>query len=91
MATTITPATQARIEEQERGRHARLLQRASAMRLAYDHDYVSPDGMIVWQPDQQGCCEVVEPGRCSCQEFRVWRSCPHHALLIELTGIEVAA
>ena len=83
---TITPEIEARISEQERGRHARLLQRARTMGLAYDHDYISPSGMIVWQPDQQGRCEVVEPDRCSCHEFRVWRSCPHHALMIELTS-----
>ena len=84
---TITPAIQQRISEQEHGRHARLLQRAQAMRLAYDHDYISPDGMIVWQPGQRGRCEVVELSRCSCQEFRVWRSCPHMALFLEMTTV----
>lgn len=82
---TITPQIQQRIDEQERGRHARLLQRAAAMRLTYDHDYVSPDGMIVWQPDHRGRCEVVESTRCSCREFELWRSCPHMALFLEMT------
>lgn len=47
---TMSPEIRQRIEEQERGRRARLLQRAAAMRLAYDHDYISPEGMIVSQP-----------------------------------------
>ena len=88
---TITPAIQQRIDEQERGRQRRLLQRAEAMRLAYDRDYISPDGMIVWQPDQRGRCEVVEPSRCSCREFELWQSCPHMALFLDTIRNEVSA
>ena len=83
---TITQEVVARISEQQQGRHRRLLQRARDMQLMVDQDYISADGMIVWQPSQQGRCEVVEPDRCSCHEFRVWRSCPHHALLVEMTS-----
>ena len=85
---TITPAIQQRIEEQERGRHARLLNRAKAMNLITSPDYCTPNGCLVWEPTIQGRCNVVTAEACTCREFAIHGDCPHHALMIEMTGAQ---
>lgn len=75
-----------RIAEVERGRHARLLARAQALRLMVDPDYCRADACIVWSPINRGRCEVVSMDSCSCREFRLWGACPHHAAVVEALG-----
>lgn len=75
-----------RIAEVERGRHARLLKRAQALRLMVDPDYCRADACIVWSPLKRGRCEVVSMESCSCREFRLWGACPHHAAVVEALG-----
>ena len=85
MALTITAEIQHRIDEQELGRHRRLLQRARDMRLVASPDYCTPTSCMMWEPTIQGRCELVSASECSCREFALHGSCPHHALMIELT------
>lgn len=75
-----------RIAEMERGRDARLLARARAMRLMVDPDYCQPDACIVWSVNNDGRCEVVTMESCSCREFRLWGCCPHHAAVTKVLG-----
>lgn len=86
MVVTISPDTEARILEAEQGRHRRLLARAHAMQLQADPDYCRADACVMWQPAVLGRCEVVSLEGCSCHEYKLWRHCPHFALLNELTG-----
>lgn len=80
----ITPAVQQRIEEQERGRHARLLQRARAMHVKVDVNYCAATSCTMWEPAVQGRCNVVTQDECSCREFALWGDCPHHTLFLEI-------
>lgn len=79
------PVTE-RIAEIERYRHQRLLKRAREMQLMVDPDYCDTKSCIVWEPTVQGRCEVVSIDECSCREYRLWGSCPHHATVIEALG-----
>ena len=85
---TITPEIQQRIEEQERRRHARLLQRARDMGLVASPDYCTPVSCMMWEPTIQGRCELVSASECSCREFAIHGDCPHHALLVEMTSCQ---
>ena len=86
MALTITPEIQHRIDEQERGRRRRLLQRARDMGLVASPDYCTPISYMMWQPTIQGRCELVSASECSCREFALHGDCPHMALFTDMTN-----
>ena len=78
MALTITPATQARIDELERNRHHRLLKRAAELQLVAERD-THVAGYAVRSPLHPGYVDLVTKAGCTCREYRIWGSCPHAA------------
>lgn len=79
-----------RIADDAEHRFRRLLAEAEAAGMRAEPDYVHPDRCIVWTPGERGFCQLVSIDGCTCQRFRTWHRCPHHALVVHRLGIVIA-
>ncbi len=80
-----------RITEEAEERFRGLLAEAEACDMKAAPDDIHTDRCIVWTPGLRGSCELVSIEVCTCQRFRTWHRCPHHALVIHRLGIVIAA
>lgn len=72
-------------------RQRRLLCQAMAMGLRLKPDSGHANAYIVWEPGEEGFCELVSVDACSCRRFTRWGGCPHHALVIDTVRIAQGA
>ncbi len=80
-----------RITEEAEERFRGLLAEAEACDMRAEPDDIHTDRCIVRAPGIRGSCELVSIEGCTCQRFRTWHRCPHHALVIHRLGIVIAA
>ena len=91
VATVERDTVTIRINEEAEERFRALLAEAEAQDMRAEPDDLHKDRCIVWTPGICGCCELESIEGCTCQRFRTWRRCPHHALVIHRLGIVIAA
>ncbi len=92
MVASVEPNTiTIRINQEAEERFRGLLAEAEACDMKAEPDCVHTGRCIVWTPGLRGSCELVSIEGCSCQRFRTWHRCPHHALVIHRLGIVIAA
>lgn len=90
LATITRDEITLRIHEEAAHRFQSLLAEAEAADMQAEPDSIHPDRCIVWTPGIRGHCELVSIEGCTCQRFRIWHRCPHHALVVHRLGIVVA-